>query len=302
MTIGLGKGLAALFSETEEAYENANAEENTKDKSGITELPLDLLFANPEQPRKVFDESALSDLAASIREHGVIVPVLVMKQPDGRYMIIAGERRFRASRLAGKTTIPAVVKEYTKEQAEEIALIENLQREDLNPMEAANAMKRLMEEYRLTQEELARKIGKSRPAITNTLRLLNLPDEVAEYLRKGVISSGHARALLPLPPDTQLAFARRIVKEGLSVRKTERMVKEYVTPPTVIKRKKEADAARATVELKNLIERMRQNFRTKVSFIGNEKKGRIYIDYYTRDDLERIVEILDILEGRPPRT
>lgn len=297
MAIGLGKGLAALFSETDEAYENAT-EENTKDQSGITELPLDLLFANPDQPRKEFDESALSDLAASIREHGVIVPVLVMKQPDGRYMIIAGERRYRASRLAGKTAIPAVVKEYTKEQAEEIALIENLQREDLNPMEAAAAMKRLMEEYSLTQEELAQRIGKSRPAITNTLRLLNLPPEVTEYVRKGAITSGHARALLALPADTQTSFARRIVKEGMSVRKTERMVKEYITPPTVLKRRKEEEAARATVELKQLIERMRHTFCTKVSFIGSEKKGRIYIDYYTRNDLERIVEILDILDGR----
>lgn len=294
MTIGLGKGLAALFSETEQAYGNAGARE----EGGIVELPLDLIFANPDQPRKVFDESALSELAASIREHGVIVPVLVMQQPDGRYMLVAGERRFRASRLAGKETIPAVVKEYTKEQAEEIALIENLQREDLNPVEAANAMRRLMEEYRLTQEELAQRIGKSRPAITNTLRLLNLPDEVTEYLEKGTITAGHARALLALPADVQLSFARRIAKEGLSVRKTERMVKEYITPLAVIEQKKKTETSRSTAELKTLIERMRQNFRTKVSFIGSEKKGRIYIDYYTRDDLDRIVEILDILEGR----
>lgn len=303
-TIGLGRGLAALFSDTEEAYENAQNEGMSPsesqgkggDKGGVSELPLDALYANPDQPRKEFDKNALNELAASIKEHGVIMPVIVNKEADGKYMIIAGERRFRASKLAGRTTIPAIVKEYTPRQIEEISLIENLQREDLNPIEAATAMKRLMEEYRLTQEDLAERIGKSRPAITNTLRLLSLPPEIVELVRTGKLSSGHARALITLPQDVQLEFARRAVKEGFSVRQMERLVKDYINPPEISQKKKDEMAARASVELKNLIERMRFDFKTKVSFIGSEKKGRIYIDYYSRDDLDRIFEILDIIE------
>ena len=303
-TIGLGRGLAALFSDTEEAYENAQ-NEGLKAESGVgvksekcvvTELSLDDLYPNPDQPRKAFDQNALSELSASIKEHGVIMPIIVNKEPDGRYMIIAGERRFRAAKMAGLTTVPTIVKEYTPRQIEEISLIENLQREDLNPIEAATAMKRLMEEYRLTQEDLAERIGKSRPAITNTLRLLSLPTEIVELVRTGKLSSGHARALITLPQDVQLQFARQAVKEGFSVRQMEKLVKDYINPPEITQRKKDEMAARASVEFKNLIERMRFNFKTKVSFIGSEKKGRIYIDYYSRDDLDRIFEILDIIE------
>lgn len=301
-TIGLGRGLAALFSDTEEAYENAQNEGVSANgnaragKNGVTELSLDDLYPNPDQPRKAFDQNALSELASSIKVHGVITPIIVNKQPDGRYMIIAGERRFRAARMAGLTVVPAIIKEYTARQIEEISLIENLQREDLNPIEAATAMKRLMEEYRLTQEDLAERIGKSRPAITNTLRLLSLPAEIIELVRVGKLTSGHARTLITLPQDVQLEFARRAVKEGLSVRQMEKMVKDYINPPEITQKKKDEMAARASVEFKNLIERMRFNFKTKVSFIGSEKKGRIYIDYYSRDDLDRIFEILDIIE------
>jgi ParB family chromosome partitioning protein len=179
---------------------------------------------------------------------------------------------------------------------EEIALIENLQREDLNPIEAAFAMKRLMEEYHLTQEELAVKIGKSRPAITNTLRLLSLPPAILQYVSDGTLTSGHARALLPLPEDAQTEIAAQIIKEGYSVRKTERLVKDYLNPPEIARKKKEEKENKTSLELKNLISRMRMDFKTKVSFIGSDNKGRIYIDYYSRDDLERIVEILDIIE------
>ena len=298
-TIGLGRGLAALFSDTEEAYEHAQSEGARGEqggKNGGEELPLDKIYPNPDQPRKVFDQNALGELAASIREHGVIMPIVVNRAADGRYMIIAGERRFRAAKMAALTTIPAIVKEYPPRQVEEISLIENLQREDLNPIEAASAMKKLMEEYHLTQEDLAERMGKSRPAIANTLRLLSLPEEIVELVRTGKLSSGHARALITLPQDVQLQFARKAVKEGFSVRQMEKMVKDYINPPEVSQKKKDEMAARASVEFKNLIERMRYNFRTKVSFIGSEKKGRIYIDYYSRDDLDRIFEILDIIE------
>ncbi len=303
-TIGLGRGLAALFSDTEEAYENAQGESERyatdggakSSKNGVTELALDDLYPNPDQPRKAFDQNALSELAASIKEHGVIMPIIVNKEPSGQYMIIAGERRFRAAKMAGLKTVPTIIKEYTPRQIEEISLIENLQREDLNPIEAATAMKRLMDEYRLTQEDLAERIGKSRPAITNTLRLLSLPAEIVELVRIGKLSSGHARTLITLPQDIQLEFARRAVKEGFSVRQMERMVKDYINPPELTQKRKDEMAARASIEFKNLIERMRFNFKTKVSFIGSEKKGRIYIDYYSRDDLDRIFEILDIIE------
>ena len=303
-TIGLGRGLAALFSDTEEAYENAQGESERyamdggakSIKNGVTELALDDLYPNPDQPRKAFDQNALSELAASIKEHGVIMPIIVNKEPSGQYMIIAGERRFRAAKMAGLKTVPTIIKEYTPKQIEEISLIENLQREDLNPIEAATAMKRLMDEYRLTQEDLAERIGKSRPAITNTLRLLSLPAEIVELVRIGKLSSGHARTLITLPQDIQLEFARRAVKEGFSVRQMERMVKDYINPPELTQKRKDEMAARASIEFKNLIERMRFNFKTKVSFIGSEKKGRIYIDYYSRDDLDRIFEILDIIE------
>ncbi len=293
MAKGLGKGLSALFSDTEEAYEQAT-EEVVVNKE-VNEIDIDKIIANPNQPRKNFDKAALDELATSIKEHGVIMPIVVNKEKDGKFMIIAGERRYRASILAGLTSIPAVVKDYTEREVEEISLIENLQREDLNPIEAATAMKRLMDEYALTQEELASKIGKSRPAIANTLRLLSLSEEVIALVREGKLSSGHARALVPVPEELQLPLAIEAVKNGYSVRVLEQKVKEKLNPPEVLKKKKDEQLAKTSFELKHFIERMRTTFGTKVSLIGNEKKGRIYIDYYTADDLDRLSEILDII-------
>lgn len=293
MAKGLGKGLSALFSDTEEAYEQAT-EEVVVNKE-VNEIDIDKIIANPNQPRKNFDKAALDELATSIKEHGVIMPIVVNKEKDGKFMIIAGERRYRASILAGLTAIPAVVKDYTEREVEEISLIENLQREDLNPIEAATAMKRLMDEYALTQEELASKIGKSRPAIANTLRLLSLSEEVIALVREGKLSSGHARALVPVPEELQLPLAIEAVKNGYSVRVLEQKVKEKLNPPEVLKKKKDEQLAKTSFELKHFIERMRTTFGTKVSLIGNEKKGRIYIDYYTADDLDRLSEILDII-------
>lgn len=291
MAKGLGRGLSALFGDTEEAYGT------TIDGNGsATELDLDRIFPNPDQPRKNFDEGSLNDLAVSIKEHGVIMPLIVNKCPDQRYMIIAGERRYRAALIAGLVTVPAIVKEYDQKTIQEIALIENLQREDLNPIEAAYGMKRLMEEHNLTQEVLAERLGKSRPAIANTLRLLTLSESVIALVREGKLSSGHARTLVPVPKDEQEALARECIKNGWSVREMERAVKAYLNPPDVLAGKKAQKSAQTSVELKYLIERMRSSFGTKVSLIGTDKKGRIYIDYYTRDDLDRLSEILDILE------
>lgn len=291
MAKGLGRGLSALFSDTEEAYENAQGE-----GGGAVEVSLDEISPNPDQPRKAFDENAMNDLANSIREHGVISPIVVNRKPYGGYMIIAGERRYRAAAMAGLKTVPVIIKDYSEKEIQEISLIENLQREDLNPIEAAYGMKKLMEEYSLTQEVLAERLGKSRPAIANTLRLLTLADEVIALVRDGKLSSGHARTLVPVPKEEQAALARECVKNGWSVREAEREVKRYLNPPEVLAREKEKQNALQNAELKHFVERMRTTFKTKVSLIGTEKKGRIYIDYYTRDDLERISEILDIID------
>ncbi len=291
MAKGLGRGLSALFSDTEEAYSNAVGEQ-----SAATEILLDNIFPNPNQPRKAFDEGAMNDLAASVKAHGVIMPLVVNRCADGTFMIIAGERRYRAAKMAGLTSVPAVVKEYDEKTVQEISLIENLQREDLNPIEAAFGMKRLMEEYSLTQEVLAERLGKSRPAIANTLRLLTLSDEVIALVRDGKLSSGHARTLVPVLKEEQAELARECVKNGWSVREMERAVKQYLNPPEVLAKEKEKKTAQANVELKYFVERLRNTFKTKVSLIGTEKKGRIYIDYYTRDDLDRISEMLDIID------
>lgn len=293
MAKGLGKGLFALFSDTEEAYENAY---DGAQSGGPNEVAIGEIFPNPDQPRKAFDEGAMNDLTNSIREHGIISPLVVTKRADGTYMIIAGERRYRAAKAAGLEKVPVIVKEYSEKEIQEISLIENLQREDLNPIEAAFGMKKLMEEYSLTQEVLAERLGKSRPAIANTLRLLTLSEEVIALVQEGKLSSGHARTLVPVEKEAQGALALECVKNGWSVRDMERAVKQYLNPPEVLAKEKERRNALMGAELKHLVERLRTSFKTKVSLIGTEKKGRIYIDYYSRDDLERISEILDIID------
>ena len=208
-------------------------------------------------------------------------------------MIIAGERRFRASKIAGNKTIPAIIKEYDERRIKEISLIENLQREDLNPIESGNAMKQLMDDYGLTQEQLSERIGKSRSAVANTLRLLSLSDEVKTLVAEGKVTSGHAKSIVTLNKEDQIKLANKVVKEGLSVRDVEKEVKEILNPDKKSKKKTRSDMS---VELKDLIYRMQQTFKTKVSAIGNDKKGRIYIDYYTTDDLDRLNDIVVMLE------
>lgn len=301
MAKGLGKGLDALFGETEEAYENIFDHKSAfgyteEERKNAEEMELDKISANPNQPRKKFDEQGLKDLSDSIRQHGVIMPIVVNDNKDGTYMIIAGERRFRASKLAGLKTIPVVIRNYSDREISEISLIENLQREDLNPIEAATAMKQLMTEHKLTQDELAERLGKSRPAIANTLRLLNLCPEVTALVSEGKLSAGHARSIVALPADKQIDFANDAVKQQISVRELEKKVRAFTLAPDVLDEKKKKKRALASVELKQLVERMRYTFRTKVSLIGTDKKGRIYIDYYSRDDLDRISEILDIAD------
>lgn len=303
---GLGKGLSALFSETEEDYGKSllfeeDADKTEKEESGekgesVTMLDMSAVHPNPNQPRKNFDQIALRELADSIAKHGVIQPIIVNKDVSGGYMIIAGERRYRASKMANLDKIPAIVKRYSERQIKEISLIENLQREDLNPIEAAYAMRALMSDYGLSQEELAERIGKSRPAIANTLRLLNLMPETIKLVESGELSAGHARTLLPVPEPDQIKLAEEVIKHGLSVRDTEKLVKEYFLPPEEKAKKKQRSELSA--ELKELIGDMQRVFGTKVNAIGNDNKGRIYIDYYTRDDLDRLSELLDSLKSK----
>ncbi len=289
----LGRGLSALFSDTEEAYEAG-----LTGSEAATEIPLSQIFPNPNQPRKAFDENAMSDLTNSIREHGVISPLIVNRNSENdTYMIIAGERRYRAAMRAGLERVPVIIRELGEKEIQEISLIENLQREDLNPIDAAYGMKRLLEEFDLTQDMLAKQLGKSRSAIANTMRLLKLHDDVIALVRDGKLSEGHARALVPVPMEEQFAIAKTCVAEGWSVREMERAVKQHLNPPEVLASAKKKKNAQVSAELTHFIERLRETFKTKVSLIGTEQKGRIYIDYYTRDDLDRISEMLDILDN-----
>lgn len=300
---GLGRGLSVLLQSTEEDYSKTLGITKEDITNGVFELELKKVYPNPNQPRKIFDEVSLNELASSIKANGVIMPIVVNKDSEGKYMIIAGERRFRASKIAGKTSIPAIVKEYDERQVKEISLIENLQREDLNPIEAATAMKQLMEDYGLTQEELSNRIGKNRSTIANTLRLLSLDSEVIKLVATGKLSSGHARALITLPNEMQKKIANNAIKNGMSVRDVEQATKDYFNPPEEIKRLKKAKRLEEmSSELKELINRMQQTFGTKVSLIGNDKKGRIYIDYYTTDDLDRIFDIVELVEQNEEKT
>lgn len=292
---GLGKGLNALLSiydEEEEQDENVSRE--TKPASnGIEGIDISLIYANPNQPRKTFDETALKELATSIKTHGIIQPIVLNRAEDGKYMIIAGERRWRAAKMAGLEQVPAFVRNYTPKQIKEISIIENLQREDLNPIEAARAIKQLMDEYDLTQEAVADRIGKSRPAIANTLRLLNLPMDVIELIEKNKLSAGHARCLVALSsPIEQTKVAQAAVAKKLSVREMEKLVKNLLNPV------KERSKAEQSLELRGMIEEMQRTFATKVSAIGNDNKGRIYIDYYSKDDLDRIAELIQLINKK----
>lgn len=260
---------------------------NPRSDDAIVAIPLTDIDPNYEQPRKTFDEDALNELADSIKLHGVIQPIVVV--PIGkRFMIIAGERRFRASKLAGKTDIPAVIRHYSQQQIKEISLIENLQREDLSPIEAARAIKVLMNEFNMTQEMAADRIGKSRSAVANTLRLLTLSDEVIALIEKGRLSAGHARTLVVVPQENQYKLALKGCDNQMTVREMEKMVREFLNP-----KKTPEKSPEETKELRELVGNMQRAFATKVSALGNDRKGRIYIDYYTTDDLDRISKMIE---------
>ncbi|ACX68534.1 ParB/RepB/Spo0J family partition protein [Paenibacillus lautus] len=278
MSKRLGKGLDALIPSL-----------SIHDDDKVVEIPLSQLRANPYQPRKTFNDEAIQELAESIRQHGVIQPIIVRSVLKG-YEIIAGERRFRASQYCGKATIPAVVRSFSDQQVMEIALIENLQRENLNAMEIAVAYQGLMEQFSLTQEELSLKVGKSRSHIANFLRLLSLPEEVKENVSRGTLSMGHARAIVGIKdPILVKQLAKQCVEQEWSVRELEEAVKNLDRKP--------ADKAKPKVKnrdpyIDHLEEDLRERFKTTVKIKHNKDKGKIELNYYSKQDLERLLELL----------
>jgi len=279
MSKGLGKGLGALL--PDEMMSEAV-------RGSVVDLRINEIQPNSEQPRRIFDKEKLEELAESIRANGVIQPVIVRKEGSA-FRIVAGERRWRAARLAGLASIPAIVRELTDLEVLEYALIENIQRQDLNPIEEAQAFEKLIKEHGLTQEKLAATVGRSRPAIANSLRLLNLSDEVRVFVETEELSAGHARALLSLThADSQKKAALLVIQRELSVRETERLVK---TLESVKKAKKKGDAAYES-SLREVESRIAGSLGTKVHLNDHNKKGTIVIEYYSLDDLERLLDLL----------
>ena len=298
---GLGRGLGAIFGE--DVVKESNEElANTKkaisspreETGGEIMVKVSLIEPNRVQPRKDFNEEELQELAESIKNYGVLQPLLVQKKGTS-YELIAGERRWRAAKLAGLREVPVVLREYNKQQAMEIALIENVQRSDLNPIEEAQAYQQLVKEFHLTQEEIAVRVSKNRATITNPMRLLKLDSQIQDLLIKGMISSGHARALLSLEDgQLQKKAAQEILDRGLSVRETEKLVKKMGKDLSPKEEKAEKRDDALTLIFRELEERMKSIMGTKVSIHNKDKnKGRIEIEYYSEAELERIVEMIE---------
>jgi len=286
---GLGTGLEAIFGDA--AFESMTG--NTEAATDFVYLPISKVEANIDQPRKHFDEDALHELSESIREHGVIQPLTVRKLSSGYYQIIAGERRWRAARLAGLKDLPCRIMDADEQKRTEIALIENLQREDLNPLEEAEGYKHLVEGFGLTQEEVANRVGKSRPAVANALRLLSLNKDIKPFLETGELSAGHARALLKVRGNAeQRTLAQKVITEGLSVRQTERLADKW-GKEEVDKPEKPKPFVDYTREVEN---RLAKSLGRKVKIVAGRKKGRLEIDYYDPDDLEVVINALDSLK------
>ena len=284
---GLGRGLGALLGDAALQTESADS----------LYLPISQVESCAGQPRKHFDDAALADLADSIREHGIIQPLTVRKLASGYYQIIAGERRWRAARLAGLTQVPAIVIEADDRKAMELALIENLQREDLNPIEEAEGYKTLIETYHMTQEDAAATVGKSRPAVANAMRLLALPQEVQWLIEQGNLSAGHGRALLSLPtPEEQIAFAEEIMAHHWSVRETEERIRR------ILHQMNQPDEPKEDAPLKIYFQEAERKHTAdlgrKVTISQGKKKGKIALEYYDQEDLELLMQALATLEAR----
>lgn len=300
---GLGKGLGAFFGEEQE-NEQKKAEGGTEEKrkESVEEkhveqkIKVSLIEPNREQPRKMFEEEALKELADSIKQYGVLQPLLVQKN-GSYYTIVAGERRWRAAKMAGLAEVPVVIREYDKQQSMEIALIENVQRADLNPIEEAQAYQQLIQEFHLTQEEIAARVSKNRTTITNTMRLLKLDERVQKMLVEGQISNGHARTLLGLEDgEKQVMAAKKIIKESLNVRDVEKLVKGMNRP----EKKKEEQESGPDLNLvyHQIEDKLKSIMGTKVIINRKDKnKGRIEIEYYSQEELERIIEMIESMKN-----
>ena len=291
---GLGKGLDSLIPDNKSIKsvapdKSAEVKKEAEEKAGVQTMKINEVEPNRDQPRKNFDEDALLELSDSIKQFGVLQPLLVRKRKD-YYEIIAGERRWRAAKLAGVKEVPVIVKEYTDQEILEIGLIENIQRENLNPIEEAIAFKRLLEEFNLKQDEVAERVSKSRTAVTNSMRLLKLSDKVQQMIIDDMISTGHARALLAIDdPELQYTLANKIFDEKLSVRETEKLVKEIKNP----KKPKEKKVMENAFIYQDLEEKMKGVFGTKVSIASKGKgKGKIEIEYYSDDELEHLFDMM----------
>lgn len=284
---GLGRGLDALLPEADELLPNV-----------VQEIPVGDIDPNTEQPRRSFPEEAMTQLSASVKEQGILQPLLVVEQPGGRYRIVAGERRWRAARQAGLATVPCMVRDMDMIRQMEVSLIENLQREDLNPMEEAAAIRALMQQCGYTQETVAARLSKSRPVIANLLRLLTLPKEVAQMVREGQLSAGHARVLAGLErEEDKIALARETLAKGYSVRQLEQLA--------ALRREAESHGQAAhkvknarplPPELKELEGRVRETLGMRTTLSGNAKKGKIVLQYYSQEELERLYEVLEKLD------
>ena len=273
----LGKGLGALIPEEMKKEENQNQ----------LMISINLIKSNEDQPRKMFDDEKIAELSQSIKEHGIIQPIILNKSGN-EYIIIAGERRWRAAKLLGLKEVPAVIMDLAKKNVLEISLIENIQRQDLNPIEEAIAYKKLLTEFNLTQEELSRRIGKSRTAISNTIRLINLCDAVKQYLIEDVISEGHGRVLLAIEDEKlQCEIAQKVIDENLSVRELENLIKN-------INSKKREKTRDINPYYKDLTEKLQDYLGTKVNISNKNNKGKIEIEYYSNEDLQRILEIINL--------
>lgn len=277
----LGKGLGALIPE-----ESIIEEKNTN-----LLIPLNKIKSNSDQPRKNFDSDKIVELAESIKHHGIIQP-LILKRVADEYIIVAGERRWRAAKSLGLKEVPAIIMDLSDKQVLEISLIENIQRQDLNPIEEAMAYKKLLSDFKLTQEELSKRIGKSRTAITNSMRLINLDERVQVYLIEGVISEGHGRALLAISDgDKQYELSQRVIDEKLSVREIERIVKSILTDNEKSKEKVNKELNSYYRDIKD---RLQEYFGTKVNLSNKKNKGKIEIEYYSEEDLQRILDIINL--------
>jgi len=288
---GLGKGLGALIPQGSVFVGGRT----------IVNVDINSVVANPRQPRTFFAKEALHELAESIKTQGVLEPVLT-RMRDGKYELIAGERRLRAAKLAGLANIPAIVKDFTDQQSLEISLIENLQREDLNPMDEAEGYARLASEFGLTQDQIAKRVGKERPTVTNMIRLLALPKQIKDSLRKGEITVGHARPLLSLEePDKQLHFWREIVRGHLNVRDAEILVTGKEDKPKAKKGGRKR-AFTQNVELNSIVEGLTEHLATKVKIFGTQERGKIEIEYYSKEDLERVLDLITAGKMKRPES